>query len=232
MQSSGDTTQMEEAFAEAGIEKEETPQKAAERIWKETKKNPIETMKKFEEWARQKPDRILQILGVYWLRHVRSFLERNQKSDGAWRYSDSFRVLLRKAERAEHNYKSEELRKKRRKALNSVEAIKGRRITNEASRQTYYRKRDGIKRISADVDIRTGQILSIIDREYGPFAHIRINGCHLAEVTTEQALRYCDDKSRDVKFIRALCQLIPDPRKPIGEQWTAEMIRESKKAAG
>ena len=81
------------------------------------------------------------------------------------------------------------------------------------------------------MDVTTGAVVNLIDKEYGPFAHIRINGLKLAEVTTEEALGYCDHKTADVRFIRALCHLIPDPRKPIGEQWDADMIRKAREIA-
>ena len=216
-----DTT-MAEAFANAGVKREETPQKAAERIWKETKHDPVETMRLFEEWARQTPERMLGVLGVLWLRAVRNFLGRNNNAKGAWRYGDSFRRTLARKENRDGCLDSH---RREREKITSDPGF--RQQKNDYSRVYHKRRRLGRKVVRAEVDVRTGETVQIIDKEYGPFAHIRINGLSLSEVTTEEALRYCDDKTVDVRFIRALCQLIPDPRKPIGEQWTAAMIREA-----
>jgi hypothetical protein len=105
--------------------------------------------------------------------------------------------------------------------------------TKEAQQKKLRKDRikNGIKVVRAEVDVKTGAVVNLIDKEYGPFAHISVNGLKLPHVTTEQALRYCDEKTKDVKFVRALCHLIPDPRKPIGEQWDADMIRKAKKVA-
>ena len=75
-----------------------------------------------------------------------------------------------------------------------------------------------------------------IDKEFGPFAHIRINGRRLKDATTNElwslnALWYCDHRAVDAKFIQALRELIPDHREPIGEQWTVGMIRAAKKTS-
>jgi hypothetical protein len=56
------------------------------------------------------------------------------------------------------------------------------------------------------------------------FGGLRINGRRIAECTTEEALAWCENMNRDTSFVRALCRQIPDPRKPIGEQVTQDMI--------
>lgn len=213
---------------------DETPQQAAERIWKETECDPVETMKRFEAWCRgglSKDHPVFLIVGPYWPRLVRAFLERNQNQDGAWRHSDSFRVVMGRVERKAHTQRSNEIRNRRFAGLRGEAALQARGVTQAAAREGYRRKVAGHKRVYADVDVVTGKVVSLIDKEYGPFKHIRINGLALHESTTEEALTYCDRVDTDTRFIRALCQMIPDPRKPIGEQWTAEMIREAGKIA-
>lgn len=199
---------------------DETPQHAAERIWKETGKDPIETIKTFDHWAREDPDRMLAVLGPHWYRSVKVFLARNKSQPGAWRYSDSFRTMWRRLEMKGHSlavwYSQQE-----------VPLERG--LKQSYARNYWRRKANGIKRVYADVDAATGKLVSLIDKEFGPFAHIRVNGCELAEVTTEEALRWCDRQDTDTRFVRALCCLIPDPRKPIGAQWTAETIAEAKR---
>ena len=81
------------------------------------------------------------------------------------------------------------------------------------------------------MDAKSGTLIRLIDKEFGPFAHIRINGRELFDVTTEEALRWSDMRESEARFVRSLCAMIPDPRKPIGEQWTAEMIAEAKCAS-
>ena len=104
-----DDTAMAEAFAKVGVARDETPQKAAERIWKkETKCDPVKTMVQFKEWALAqpcpccgtavKPTRLLGIFGKYVDRILRSFLEKNQVAKEAWKYSDVFRKAMRRQE--------------------------------------------------------------------------------------------------------------------------------------
>ncbi len=228
----GQITTMETAFATAGVVREETPQKAAERIWKETKHDPLETMRRFDEWARQSPERMLAVLGPYWNRAVRAFLERrgDQTKDGT-KIGGAFWQALRRHETGTWNKQRWRDETKRRSQLNQDEAVRVSKTTAERGRLAMKRKLAGIKVVRAEVDVTTGAVVNLIDKEYGPFAHIRIFGSRLQDVNTEQALLHCDGSERDVRFIRALCQMIPDPRKTIGEQWTADMIRAARKIA-
>lgn len=231
----GTETALGDALERAGVTKkrDETPQKAAERIWKETKHDPIKTMRLFDEWAREKPERMVAVLGDYWHRAIRSFLERRgDQVKGGTKIGAAFYQALRKHEAGTWNKARWGIELKRRNQLNEEDIFKSSATNCERGRLAAKRKLAGIKVVRAEVDVVTGRVVNLIDKEYGPFAHIRINGLDLPKVTTEQALRYCDNQTNDVRFVRALCGLIPDPRKPIGEQWTADMIREAKQMAG
>lgn len=218
-------TVMSEAFESAGVEREETPQEAAERIWKEAKSDPVETLQRFVAWAESqpcsccgmavKPTRLLALLGIYWPRVGRGFLDR-RKGDKGWKHGAAFGVAMNNRQ------------KKRRGRFDSDLAYRKR--TNANSLRQYYRKRDGVKVVQAEVSIATGEI-NLIDKACGPFADIRINGLGLPKATTEQALAWCDRQTTDVRYVRALCSLTPDPRKPIGEQWTPEIIRQARAMA-
>ena len=174
----------------------------------------------------------MAILGSYWPRVIRSFLERNRDRSGAWKKSDTFRKAMRKVELAAASKKTNKKNKARRAGFNTAEAIQSRTYSSERTRDYKDRKKKGIKIVRAEVNIVTGKTIRLIDKEFGPFSHIRINGLRLAEVTTGQALWYCDHKTADVQFVRALCSLIPDPSKVIGEQWTAGIIKDAKRLAG
>ncbi len=201
---------------------DETPQEAAERLWKETGKDPLNFIKEFERWARQDADRVLEVLGPYWYRCVKMFLSRNKNAKGAWRYSESFRVMWRRLELRGHSAAVQ-------KWYADFPLDPG--LKKRWAREAWRRKAKGIKRVYADVDVKTGKLVGLIDKEFGPFAHIRVNNNPLAEVTTQEALAWCEKTDTDTRFVRALCQLIPDPRKPIGDQWTVEIIRQAKEAA-
>lgn len=239
----GESTAMSEALIEAGIV-DETPKQAAKRIWQDTKKerqhpyggnpfvgDPIETMRLFSEWARESPERMMLLITPrLWNRVVRSFLERGKRTNG-WAHGSAFCQSLLKLNKAADSRSATVRGQKRRSKFTEDEALQDRSIKSQSSRRAKARKATGIKMVRAEVDVVTGEIIALIDKEYGPFAHIRINGLHLAEITTEQALHYCDIKATDNAFVRALCHLIPNPNKTIGEQWTVEMIREAKKVA-
>jgi len=201
---------------------DESPQDAAERLWKKTGKDPLVFIKEFEHWARQSPERMLEVCGPHWYRNIKVFLSKNRKQPGAWRHSDSFRTIWRRLELRGH---SESVQKW------YAELALDPELKKKWSREAWRRKSNGVKRVYADVDVKTGKLISLIDKEFGPFAHIRVNGCELAEVTTEEALSWCDRKDVDARFVRALCALIPDPRKPIGEQWDAGIIKQAKEFA-
>lgn len=225
-------TAIGEALERAGVVKkrDETPQQAAERIWKETKHDPIKTMRMFDEWARERPERMLAVIGAdYWKARLRVWLTGNSR-DNNWRYWGNFRHKLDRLIKDQRNV---EVREYRAVAMNRGAPPVS--VTREYNRQRTIlkraRERAGIKIVQAEVDVKTGAV-NVLDKEYGPFAHIRINGLELAKVTTDEALRWCENRTRDASFVQALCQLIPDPRKPIGDQWTVEIIREAKRASG
>ncbi len=187
---------------------DETPKKAAERIWKKTKCDPVETMRLFDEWARETPERMAAVLGSLWEFRVRAFLQKSPKQNG-WRYGGRFSTAMKKVQKdVDKNSKSSA-------------AVRQQRLR--------FRKKNKITIVRAEINTKSG-VITLLNKEFEPFKHIRINGLHIAEITTMQALRYCDNKTTDVKFIRELCQMIPDPRKPIGEQWTAEMVKKAKQA--
>lgn len=216
--------QMREAF------RDETPQEAAERIWKETKHDPVETMRLFDEWAREEPERMVAIIGQgRWLGHVRTWLTGSSR-DRHWKHGSAFEKAVESKAKRGH---AESMRNWRKEKINGGGGFRTLRphYQRDATRCKRDRIKRGVKVLKAEVDVATGQVVNLIDKEYGPFAHIRINGLRLPEITTEEALAHCDKKIADVRFIRALCHLIPDPRKPIGDQWTPEIIREAKKAA-
>ena len=239
---------MADAFERAGIQmpepRDETPQEAAERIWEGTKRtvphskkpasDPVETRRQFAEWAEAKPGRILAILTrPVWHRIIRGYLERDVQKPSGWRHGAAFKRSMHNLDKqreatATADY---ERRHPKRERWDHRQEVHAADLRNKGKRERRADKKLGLKKVYAKVDIATGAVLSIIDREYGPFAHIRINGLHLPEATTEEALCYCDNQTADVRFVRALCSLIPDPRKPIGEQWTAEIIREAREAA-
>lgn len=237
---------MAEAFERAGVERDETPQEAAERIWMGTERppnrqsgsggrpghDPVETMRRFDEWARKSPDRMLAVITkVIWLRAVRAFLERHPEH-GGWRLSPAFKKAMYRTEKKVVEDRSNAKSKRdKRWQWDRATDIQSLTYVAKVSRRGRDRVKRGVKIVRAEVDIKTGAVVNLIDKEYGPFAHIRINGLPLAQVTTELALRHCDNATTDVRFIRALCQQIPDPRKPIGEQWTADMIRKARNIA-
>jgi len=214
-----DDTAMSQAFEQAGVKREEAPQKAAERLWKETKRDPIELMRQFAEWVETQPcpccgtevksTRMTNVLGSRVPSDIRSFLIKPQ-----WKGAGSFHQKLLKCNRL-RKYGS----------LRNPESPCAIRM-----RRHRQRKQAGKKIFQGELDTQSGEV-KIITKELDPFAHIIINGLRLAEVTTREALAYCDHKTKDVKFIRALCHLIPDPRKPIGEQWTPEIIRQARESA-
>jgi hypothetical protein len=211
----------------------ETPQKAAERIWAETKHDPVETMKMFELWARESPERMVAVLGDYWHRAVRSFLERRgDQVKGGTKVGGAFYQALRHYEAGTWNKQRWKTELGRRTQLNEDDRVKLSKTCAERGRLAAKRRIMGIKVVTAEVDIQTGVVLGLVDKEYGPFSHIRVNGLKLPEVTTGEALAHCERVNSDARFIEALCSLIPDPRKTIGEQWTADMIREAKNIAG
>lgn len=240
-------TQMTEAFKAAGHEVPEAATKRVRRIAEECwaaaayvprrrqgggpkGHDPVKVMQLFEARVREDADLVLAVIGErYWHNLVRTFLEHQTNSVRGWRHGDAFRRAM-KALEAEREAKRSIEYKARREAVDSDWALQTKELSKASSREAYQRKVRGIKRIYADYDTRTGQV-KLIDKEYGPFRHIKINERPLPEVTTEEALAWCDGRVADVKFIRALCHLIPDPRKPIGEQWTPEIIREAKDAA-
>lgn len=245
-----DDTAMTQAFEDVGIIRDETPQNALKRLhriadecWKESEyrleprptgggpshgHDPVQMMQLFEERVRGDVGLIMALLGPYWLRVIRSFLGRDPRNNRGgqvkpWRHSAAFGRIMRKQE-------TKADKEKRYRNHLSYDLPKG-TAHAESCRLHKSRKSDGIKVVQAEVDIKTGKIITLIDKEFGPFAHIVIDGLRLPEVTTGQALAYCDHKTKDVKFIRALCHLIPDPRKPIGEQLTVDIICEAKAAA-
>ena len=211
---------------------EETPQKAAERIWKETKCDPVETMRLFEEWARQEPARMKEVLGDYWERAVRGFLSRDVREKGGVKIARSFRRKFNAIEQRGIYDENNRRRKVGRDELGHKGLLRIRGYERDLQKIARDRRKDGVKVVRAAVNLKTGEVISLIDKEIAPFAHIRIKGLRLAEVNVGQAHWYCDHKTGDVRFIRALCSLIPDPSKPIGEQWTAETIKEAKRLAG
>lgn len=230
-------TTFADAIHRAGLRlpprQDETPQEAAERIWKSTAcrrkgrgcsiiHDPVETMRLFSDWALESPDRMIAVLTrSIWDRAVRQFLDRR---DG-WPHGVAFQDSMYKLDRRV-DQRTDTAKYKRRVVVEST-TVRAKRKRNYVDRKT-----KGLKIIMAEVDTATGTVVNLIDKEIGPFAHIRINGLKLAEVTTEEALGYCDHKTADVRFIRALCRLILDPRKPIGEQWDSDMIREAREIAG
>ena len=216
----------------AGINTDETPQEAAEHIWGETKHDPVETMRLFEEWARQEPERMLGVLGKYWLRAVRGFLSRDVRCKGGLTIGPRFAKKLRDVERQANVDQHSRRTQARRGNLSTDGLFRIRSYERDLQKLARDRRKKGVKVIRAAVDLKTGEVVRLIDKEFGPFAHIRINGLRLAEVTRGEALWYCDHKTDDVQFVRALCSLLPDPHKPIGEQWTAEIIKEAKRLAG
>ena len=243
-----ESMQMEEAFEVVDIKGVETPQKAlnrvkkiAEKCWNEASyqaerpqggsikaHDPVKTMQSFESLVREDAALILAVVGErYWHALIRTFLEQASHHKRAWSHSHAFRTAMKKRDRQVRSEKSGAWQK-RRKSIDSEWALQKKSVDNISAIAARKRKAGGIKRLAADIDIKTGLIVNLIDKEFGPFAHIRVNGLRLAEVTTQEALWYCDHKMADVKFVRALCQLIPDPRKPIGEQWTADIIRQAK----
>lgn len=229
-------TAMAEAFERAGVEREETPQQAFERIWKTTrhrstngnpKHDPVETMRLFKEWVEEKPERFYDLLlPDLRLRVIRLFLERAESAGGS-KIGCAFRTALRRHEVGSRYGSNRPRVEKWNRQFQTSE------YTAKTNMRYKIRKKLGLKAVHAEVDITTGTVVNLIDKEYGPFAHIRIgkHGRELPDVTTDDALAWCDKTKTDVRFIRALCHLIPDPRKPIGEQWSAEMIRTARETA-
>lgn len=224
------------AFTE--YDTDETPQEAAERIWKSTEyktrglpgHDPIATMRLFEIWARQNPERMLAVITpVVWHRIVRAFLDRKQRHAGGSKIGTAFSTALHDHERKRNKARKNKSELRRRSQWTEMDEVRSREIGNGGSSRHYARKKAGLKVVQAEVNVETGVVVNLIDKEVGPFSHIKINGLNLPEATTEEALRYCDNNTRDVQFVRALCSLIPDPRKPIGEQWTVEMIQLAKR---
>lgn len=239
-------TAMADALVDAGIA-DETPLqrvcKIAEDCWQESEysvpgqeakkgHDPVCMMRLFKERIRDDAALVLCVVGErYWHNLIRTFLSRDKRrKDSGWDRSNAFRRAMIRLENKEHAEEVGEYKKERTK-ISAKWGIMDRSRSAVTSRESRQRKQAGIKRVSADVSVVTGEVIQLIDKEFGPYSHIRINTLKLPEATTEQALTYCDTATTDVKFIRALCHLIPDPFKPIGEQWTAEMIREAKHAA-
>lgn len=211
---------------------EETPTRAAERIWGGAKGDPVETMKRMDVWAREDVNRVLAIVGPHWQRCLRAFLGGSKDSRHTSPYpkcGTAFRAALRR----------KEIKTRQSQQTPFVKAWQTQRVENAiggmtngtfAMQEYRRRKKAGIIVKKAEIELSTGKV-SLIDHQYKPFAHIKINGLRLPEVTTEAALTWCDRQTTDVRFVRILCGLIPDPRKPIGEQWTAEIIREARQIA-
>lgn len=248
---SGKRTTMAEAFERAGVKRDETWQEAAVRIWNSTKRllqprgraidhgfgakrigDPIEAMRKFDCWVRSgSPERIISIIGdKAWERIIRGAMDKGP-SEGGWAHGAAFRGAMLRLERDRVAAAALDRYHTKRKQMNHEEFFQHNRLHQQTNRDHKRRKRLGIKVVRAEVDVTTGAVINLIDKEYGPFAHIRVSGLPLSQVTTEQALKWCDRASTDVKFVRALCQQIPDPRKPIGEQWTVEIVRKARQIA-
>lgn len=216
------------AMKEAGI-LEETAADAANRIWRETNGDPLETMRRMEEWALQRPIRVIQIIGQsLWRARLRTWLCTDAKPR-LWRHGRSFAKALNKISLSNEAVRHADW-------WQTIKNQPGRppsllaEYRNAAERKRRERIRKGIKAVRAEVNTHTGAV-KLIDKEYGPFKHIRINGLPLAEVTTEDALIYAERRDADGRFIRAVCERIPDPRRPIGEQWTPEIIRYAREIA-
>lgn len=233
--STNDDTAMAEAFANVGVSRDETTQEARERLWKETKHDPVEMMKRLDEWLRQKPERMLEMIGSYWFKLLRVYLQRPTEYEGGWKHGSTFKRKLAAVSKKNAAVRNKDAQaawwdKKRGHADIRTE-LSGTTYDAVIKKEGRRRKKMGLKIVQAEVDIKTGVVVTLIDKEYGPFAHIRLGGCHLYDLTTVEALQLLDKQSVDNKFARALCRLIPDPRKPIGEQWTVEMIREARMIA-
>lgn len=229
------------------LPRDETPQEAAERIWQSTprlsRKGSAGTptrdvlwfMNEFDQWARARPERMLAIITpLVWQRLVRNHLQRGPTKENGWARGHAVYCAMRKLEAREHAEAvngAYHQNKRPRASLSQEELLQSRTLDREKLRRAKVRKERGLKLVQAEVDVTTGAVVNLIDKEYGPFAHIRINGLSLPEATTEEALCYCDNQTADVRFVKALCSLIPDPRKTIGEQWTADIIREAREAA-
>jgi hypothetical protein len=240
-------TPMADAFERAGVERDETPQEAAERIWNATKRrvphaykharDPVETMRLFDEWARGEPSRMEAVIGrATWHRLLRGFLERDGDSENGWSGGHAFKRAMWRLDKAKqaaetadyerrHPFKQRRARWDHDQQTVAKDALNARRRDNRADR------RHGLKKIYAKVDVANGCVVSLMDREIGPFAHIRIGKLNLSAVTPRAALKWCESNTTDVHLVRALCRLMPDQDRPIGEQCTAEMIQTATETA-
>lgn len=213
---------------------DETPQQAAERIWLKVKPDTMETMRQFAAWACESPERMLAVMGEdQWLSHVRHFLG-GHRGKPSWRFNSTFRKALYDLEKKRSSDEVLAFRKRAGASGGRVPYVEP-SYMNKMNREYRRRKRDGLKSVRAHIDVDTGRVVDLIDSEIGPFKDIRIRvgkvQYMLAAVTPEQALTHCDNADTESRFVRALCGLIPNPLKPIGEQWTKEMVQEARKIA-
>ena len=212
-----DVTQIGGQLQSLGLA-DESPQQAAERLWKETGKGPVKMIIAFEAWAREDPERMTAVLGGFWYRAVRTFLSRDNRSPNAWRYSDSFRVMWRRAQMVDHQ--TEVWTRQKESPLSPS-------LKAKYARDYQRRKSAGIKRVYADVSAEDGRLLRLIDKDFGPYGSIRINNNPLPETTPEEALAWCEKQETGARFVRALCSLLPDPTQTIGAQWSEDLVRQA-----
>jgi hypothetical protein len=74
-------------------------------------------------------------------------------------------------------------------------------------------------------------VAALRSRAWRDIEAITVNGRSVLGATTEEALKWADARGLDVARIRALCALIPDPRRPIGEQITDAIADEAMRTA-
>lgn len=74
-----------------------------------------------------------------------------------------------------------------------------------------------------------GKAAAVRGEVYREFEAITIDGRSMLDATTERALAWGERKGREVVLVRALCSLIPDPRRPIREQLTDEIVDQARR---
>ena len=235
------TTAMEEAFAEVGVETAKYRlRKLAEECWDETAylpdrvqgggpkaHEPLRTMVTFKARVCENSELLRVLAGERYVDNlIRTFLE----GHGNWAHCDAFRRAMKKLESVAAVDRTKEYVGRRRR-IDSDWALQRKDQSSTSSREAYRRKVAGIKRVSADVMADTKKLVRLIDKNWGPFGHIRIGHVDLADALPGDALLKADKNDAESRYIRALCRYASDPRKPIGEQVSQEDIDAAKREA-
>ncbi len=77
----------------------------------------------------------------------------------------------------------------------------------------------------------TNRVAAMQSAAYREFDAIRFNGMSLLDQTAEAALAWAEGAGRNIKRVRALCSLIPNPGRKIREQMTEETAKEALRLA-